>query len=291
MEKKKIVLKNEIVAYLDTEKGDYPLIFIHGNTSSSLFFLPLIEKLKDEYRIIAPDLRGFGDTTYNQRFDSFDELADDVYEFLTLLNIQKAFVLGWSLGGGVALKLTAKYPDLVEKLFLLNSTSYNGFPLFKKDSVNNTYGPYLNKEDLSQDPVSVQPLLGIFASKNSAVMEAVLNASIYPVNKPDPTYQAICVEECLKERSLIDADWAITNLNMSHQSSLYAVGDGSIDLVKCPVYLTRGDTDYLVSQKMFEDNISAIKNSHSIFYPQCGHSPIVDKLDELVKDIKELINK
>ena len=87
MEKKYISIGKEQLAYLDEGQGDVVLM-IHGNMSSSVHYEPLITRIKDKYRCIAVDLRGFGDSSYNERFDTLEELADDVYMFTEAMGIE-----------------------------------------------------------------------------------------------------------------------------------------------------------------------------------------------------------
>ena len=106
MEKKFVSIGKETIAYLDEGRGDVVLM-LHGNMSSSVHYGPLIERLQGSFRCVAPDLRGFGDSSYNNRFDTMDELAEDVKLLLDALNIDKVYLVGWSNGGGVGLKLCA----------------------------------------------------------------------------------------------------------------------------------------------------------------------------------------
>ena len=69
MEKQHINIGKETLAYLDRGRGEAVLL-LHGNMSSSLHFTPLFERLAEGFRLIAPDLRGFGDSTYHEPFDS-----------------------------------------------------------------------------------------------------------------------------------------------------------------------------------------------------------------------------
>ena len=80
------------------------LLLIHGNFSSSLFFTPMFDRLPKDIKVIAPDLRGFGDSTYYRRISSLNDLAEDLYLFMQAKDIKKVDVIGWSLGGGVALE-------------------------------------------------------------------------------------------------------------------------------------------------------------------------------------------
>ncbi len=122
MKKKYIELANkEKIFYLDEGQGKEVIVLIHGNMSSSIHFLPLIERLKSEYRVIAPDLRGFGDSTYINPINSLDDLGEDVLVLLQALDIRKYFLLGWSTGGAIGMKIAANKQDEVEKLILVES--------------------------------------------------------------------------------------------------------------------------------------------------------------------------
>ena len=113
MEKKFVSIGKETIAYLDEGQGDVVLM-LHGNMSSSIHYGPLIERISGSFRCVAPDLRGFGDSSYNERFDTMDELAEDVNLLLEALGIDSVYLVGWSNGGGVGLKLCALHPEKVK---------------------------------------------------------------------------------------------------------------------------------------------------------------------------------
>lgn len=58
------------------------LLLVHGNFSSSLHFVRAIKNLSPHFHILAPDMRGFGDSTYNKRIKTLKELGDDLILFL-----------------------------------------------------------------------------------------------------------------------------------------------------------------------------------------------------------------
>ena len=94
MEKKYISIGKETIAYLDEGQGDVVLM-VHGNMSSSVHYEPLITRIKDKYRCVALYLRGFGDSSYNERFDTLEELADDVALFIDALGLGSVYLVGW----------------------------------------------------------------------------------------------------------------------------------------------------------------------------------------------------
>lgn len=293
MEKKIIGLKNkEYYSYYEQGSGDNVLLLVHGNLSSSSYFLPLIKKIPSNIRTIAVDLRGFGDSTYNNRFNRLKDLADDIKLFLDELKIKKVNIAGWSLGGGVAMEFAAHYPDMTEKLILINSTTHRGYPIFKKDDnmLSIMTEVYSSPEELAEDPILVKPLLNAINNNDNQFIKYIYDATIYTNKKPSDEDNELYINETLKQRNLIDADYALAALNMNDEDSLYSMGEGTIKCITAPVLHFWGDLDRTVPEYMVLDNINAIRSkSKYVKFDECGHSPIVDKLDELTKEILTFI--
>lgn len=115
--------------YLEKPGNGDVLILIHGNGSSSLFWKELMGLIPGDYRIIAPDMRGYGETE-NLVIDAtrgFDDFADDIHSLLDNLNIEKAHFAGHSLGGGMLFAYAGMYSDTVKSLTLVNPASPYGF--------------------------------------------------------------------------------------------------------------------------------------------------------------------
>jgi len=291
MEKKKISIGKETIAYIDEGQGDV-ILKIHGNMSSGVHFEPLIERLKGSYRCIAPDIRGFGDSTYNERFNSLAELAEDVNMFLEKLGIDSVYLIGWSNGGGISLRLCANHPEKIKKFFAIEGAGLKGYPLYIKENFKSTGKPYDCKEDMANDPMQVAPILKIFEKKDAAMMTSIWDATIYTVNKPTKEQNDYWMEETLKQRNLVDLDWALATLNMSDEYTPYGKGDGTIKNIVCPCAFTMADKDVVVPDYMVMDNYNALKDKAILLpYVNCGHSPMVDCLDKLVKDVEEFFVK
>ena len=292
LEKKYVTLKNgETYAYLEKGTGDKVLVLIHGNLSSSVYYKPLIDRLPEDIRVIAPDLRGFGNSSYQNPFDSLATLATDIQLLLSELKISKAHIAGWSLGGGVAMEFAARYPRSTEKLILINSTTHKGYPIFKKDAQNApifTEG-YKNKDDMAKDPIQVKPILEAIATENAFFMSYIYDLTIYTNKKPSPEDSQLYIAETLKQRALVDADFALASLNMSDTPNLYAKGDGSIKQIKADTLMFWGTLDKTVPEYMVLDNLKALPNAKYVKFDDCGHSPLVDKPDELANEILAFI--
>ncbi|MDY0011237.1 MAG: alpha/beta hydrolase [Candidatus Izemoplasmatales bacterium] len=293
MEKKLITLKNqETYAYLEKGHGDKYLILVHGNFSSGIYYKPLIDRLPENIHVFAPDLRGFGDSSYEKRVSSLKELADDLVMFMDNLKIEKADIAGWSLGGGVVMEFAAHYPERVNKLILINSTTHKGYPVFKKDANNQMKlgEAYSSKEEMAEDPVQVKPLLMALEAKNLPFIKYIYDLTIYTYNKPSDEDNMLYLTDSLKQRNLVDVDWALANLNMGKDFNFYQKGQNTISLIKAPVLHIWGSHDKTVPEFMILDNIKALEDQSTyVKFDQCGHSPLVDKPDELTKVILDFI--
>lgn len=96
----------------------FPILCLHGHPGSARTMSVFTESLSDRYQTLAPDLRGYGHSRTRLPFDFEDSLADLV-ELLDSQGIERFLVLGWSLGGILAIELALRYPDRVTGLILI----------------------------------------------------------------------------------------------------------------------------------------------------------------------------
>jgi 3-oxoadipate enol-lactonase len=109
------------LAYSDDGPGP-AVVLLHGFPLSRAMWAEQLSGIGSTYRVIAPDLRGHGDSPAPEGVYTMDEMADDVIELLDFLSISERFVLGGlSMGGYVALSLVMRYPDRVRGLMLFDT--------------------------------------------------------------------------------------------------------------------------------------------------------------------------
>jgi pimeloyl-ACP methyl ester carboxylesterase len=106
-----------------TDEGPGPaVVLLHGFPLSRAMWEPQVSGVGSIYRIIAPDLRGHGDSPAPEGVYTMDEMADDVLELLRTLHLDEPVVLGGlSMGGYVALSMVARYPDRIRALMLMDT--------------------------------------------------------------------------------------------------------------------------------------------------------------------------
>lgn len=106
-----------------------PVIFIHGNASSSVFWDETMRALPERFRGIAPDLRGYGDTE-DKLVDATKGLGDwveDLQALTSALNIDKYHIIGHSLGGMFVFSMVAAESERILSATLVNPGSPFGF--------------------------------------------------------------------------------------------------------------------------------------------------------------------
>ncbi len=277
-------LKNgEMLAYERVGNGDKYLLCIHGNFSSHKHYARLMNNVPQGYTLIVPDMRGFGDSTYNTRITCLKDLAEDLKDLCDILGIDECAVLGWSLGGGVAMELAVLAPKLVTKLFLMNPTSCYGYPLVNQ-LPSGEYVPFRSPEDLGNN-IAVAALLSAQRSGMDNLYRATVHLPFYDKEEEDEFIGCF-----MQQKNLLDADWALAVFNMTDRPSIYCEGSNTVKDIQCPITITAGDRDHMVSPKMLQENLEAfLGRAKLIVYKDCGHSPIIEKTELFLEHLNEFL--
>ncbi|MFG1678172.1 alpha/beta fold hydrolase [Micromonospora sp. NPDC049282] len=98
-----------------------PLVLLHGSYGSTKTFAPIRQALATRRRLIAVDLPGHGRTAGTDRPLRYESMADDLAALLRHLDLPEVDLLGYSLGGGVALRTAIQYPASVRRLVLVST--------------------------------------------------------------------------------------------------------------------------------------------------------------------------
>lgn len=119
---------NGIKLYYEIQGAGRPLILLHGGLGAIEMFGPNLPALAKGRQLIAVDLQGHGRTADIDRPLRVTLMADDIAALMAHLGLDSADVMGYSLGGGVALQLAIRHPERVRKLVVV-STPFrrNGF--------------------------------------------------------------------------------------------------------------------------------------------------------------------
>ncbi len=97
------------------------IVLIHGFTDNMAMWYNQIPEFSKQYKVLTYDVRGHGQTESPEDKISLDTFADDLYALLKALNIDKSFVLGYSMGGRIGLNFALKHPDMTPGFIFANS--------------------------------------------------------------------------------------------------------------------------------------------------------------------------
>jgi pimeloyl-ACP methyl ester carboxylesterase len=114
---------NGLEMYYEIHGTGQPLVVLHGAYMTIGLLGKLIPGLAARRQIIAVEFQGHGHTADIDRPLTYEQLADDTAALLRYLGIGNADVYGYSLGGGAALQLAIRHPDLVRKLVVVSASS------------------------------------------------------------------------------------------------------------------------------------------------------------------------
>lgn len=112
---------NGINLYYEIHGTGKPLILLHGGFGTFEMFTALSPTLAENHQVIGVDLYGHGRTALTNRSLRFESMADDIAGLIQHLGLEQADLLGYSLGGTVALQTAIRHPERVNKLVLIST--------------------------------------------------------------------------------------------------------------------------------------------------------------------------
>ena len=112
---------NGINLYYEIHGTGRPLILLHGGLMSGETFGPVLPMLADKHQVVVADLQGHGRTADIDRPIDIRLMADDIAALIDHLGLEKPDLIGYSLGGGVALHTAVKHPDKIRRLVLVSA--------------------------------------------------------------------------------------------------------------------------------------------------------------------------
>lgn len=191
---------NGLDLYYEIHGSGKPLVLLHGGVGAIEMFGEVLSLLAEGRQVIAVDLQAHGRTADIGRPLSFELMADDIGALIKQLGFERADVMGYSLGGGVALQTAIRHPDVVRKLVLVSTP-------FKRDG----WYPEVLAGMAQMGPEAAEPM------KQTPMYQ--LYASIAP--KPDDWPVLLTkLGQLLRQ----DYDWS-KNVAAITAPTLIAVGD------------------------------------------------------------------
>lgn len=230
------------IAFTDEGQGP-PLVFIHGFPLNRQAWTKQVEGLQATYRVIAPDLRGLGESQGTAGTVAMSQFAEDIHGLVEHLNLGPIVLIGHSMGGYIALAFAKAYPAALRGLVLVATKAGADFPEVAE-------GRRATAEKVRIEGISV-------------VLKAMAPKMLSAKNL-DPTMAAAVLEFMghSKPEGVISA-----LLGMAERPDATAwLAD-----LRMPTLVVTGLNDILIPPHESEDLTNAIQGSQLKLIPKAGH--------------------
>ncbi|MGE5371618.1 MAG: alpha/beta fold hydrolase [Solirubrobacterales bacterium] len=284
----------EVMAYKECGQGPDTIFFVHGNMVTTQCWEAFMQTLPPQYRCIACDLRGAGETTYNRPIELIRQFSNDLFFFCQELNLTRFVLVGLSMGGAVVQQFAVDYPEKVEKLVLMDSVPSRGYPdPFRDETGKPVPGRFRNRwEQVETDPVQILPIWLALRSRDYEAMRTIFSRAVFNVKTPDESFYKEFIENCFTIRNYPDCAWAIDIFNIGHTFNGVSQGTGEIDKLVMPTLVMVGEKDLVFSvdsARQTAEDIGA--NAEFTVISNSGHIPAVDNPDEVREKLLAFIRK
>ena len=180
--RRSVSVEGVTLSILEAGTGD-PIIYVHGVVTTSNIFPNYLDAFSPNYRGIAVDLRGYGDSQKPPSGFTIDQFATDLIKLADQLGIEKPVWVGVSMGGMILQRLALDYPDRVRALVLVSTT--DGAMILDKNI--ETIGAPRDYQKVSQtiiaesfppgtEPALYQPLIDRIPTWNATVLREALGS-------------------------------------------------------------------------------------------------------------------
>src|SRR4051794_5656700 len=247
--------------YIEAGRADAPaVVCLHGLGATAASLLPLVLGLADDYRVIAPDLPGFGDSAAPRWRYRAGDFARWYAAFLRAVGVDKAHIVGNSLGGRIAIEAGLVAPDSVDRMVLLCPS-----PALRRMR---QFVPVVRllSPQLARVPVPMS---------HRAVMAGIKFMFSRPERLSD-TWYAAGADEYLR----VMRHWPHRRAFYSTLRQIYVEEPFGtrgfwtrLRQVTTPALFLWGERDRLVPASFARHVTSALPNSRSLVLPDCGHVP------------------
>ena len=243
------------LAYERRGKGT-PMVLLHGFPLDHHLWDDIAPLLEDNFDLILPDLRGFGESTTVDSFYAMEDFASDVAGLLDYLGIPKAALVGHSMGGYIALAFARLYPERVSGLGLVASQA-------AADAPERREGRYKSAAEVADKGIaSVVEMMTTKFTSDPRLQEAARQSM---ERQPPAAY--IGALKAMAER--VDSTPLLSS-------------------IQYPVVIVHGDADALVPIDRAREVKAAVPHAHLVEISGAGHMPMMEAKEETAQALRQL---
>jgi abhydrolase domain-containing protein 6 len=244
------------ISYLDGGAGEV-VVLLHGFGASKDNWNALAGRLADRYRVIAPDVRGFGESPFREdaRYDPVSQ-ARSLHDFLAALGVAEHHLGGLSMGGEIAAAYAATYPEAVRSLLVIGAPGVRA----------------PQRTDVVERMLAGEPVIVVRDEDDLAALVAM--ASAHPRTLPGPFARVIAARMAAR-----------AEIETRILADIVAAGEGALEpllpAIRARTLLVWGADDRMIHPSSLDVFAAAIPGAEGALLPGCGHDVPGDCPDEL----------
>ncbi len=247
------------------EKDKTPLIFIHGFPYNSSMWSQQIRQLKEHYHCIAYDVRGMGETPPGDGQFTMEMFVDDLFAVIDGLDLRRPVLVGFSMGGYIALRAMEREPERFRALILCDTKTEaddDAGKLKRASAIRliNTEG----MERFASDFVSMT-----FQKDAAERIQDIYNATLEQAKAESPAG----VKGCLLAMAV-------------RTDTTHVLGD-----IQIPTLLLVGEHDALSPPALMQQMQEKIAGAELVVIPDAGHMSPLENPDAVTNGIKDFLSK
>lgn len=248
--------------------GD-PLILIHGYSYNKSVWVSQINTLSKDFKIIPIDVRGSGESSHPEEAFTMDDLVEDLKGLMDFLKIDRAHLMGWSMGGVIIQNFVLKYPEYADKLILI-ATHAKALDKAGTNTLRNSIIDIYELRKIDPKKAFFQLSKFMHSTKFRKEMEKNLKKKIHGI---------ITTEELIKD-STQNQCTPLDLKNLTETSRSHNTLD-KLSSIKNETLLLAGSKDRLVPVILLEEMHKKMPNSDLKIIQGAGHKLFLEAAPEV----------
>jgi len=252
------------ISFVDSGNGT-PLLLVHSFPLDHSMWDGQIEALSARYRVIAPDLRGFGQSGVSEGVVTMDQFAGDLADLLVFLGIDKVVLCGLSMGGYIALEFWRKYANRLRALIFCDTRAKNDTP-----------------EAAANRLVVAEKVI---REGSHTVADAMIPKLFSPITMQEQPHLAEKIKQVIDRTDLRGI--AAAALGMAQRADFTA----ELARIRCPTLLIVGESDAISPVAEMQAISKAVPNAEFKTIPQAGHMAPLEQPQAVNAAIEDFLRR
>jgi 3-oxoadipate enol-lactonase len=255
----KVRLKSgTIINFLDQGEG-HPVLLIHAFPLNHTMWQPQTAHLSSRFRVIAPDIRGFGESLPPAPW-TIMQMCEDLKEFLDVLDLDSYAIVGLSMGGYITLPFTFWFPDKVRQLVLADTRA---------------------RADNDAEKQARTEMMAMLVRDGIQVLPKLMLPRLL---RPDPSPEAVeFVTSIILENDPSAAMYGLMAMRDRPDSSM------ALDRINCPTLVLAGEHDAVTRVDECRTMAEAIPEGMFVQIPAAGHLSSIDNPKAFNRSLDEFL--